>query len=154
MKLNQILYFFLVIILLAGCDDDLDFNEQLEVDKGIIEDYVADQGLVGEWTERGVFYTMDKEGTGTEYPTVTSSIEIIYEGTLMDGTVFDSSEGFPRTLIVYQLIQGWQEGILKYKKGSKGTMIIPSGLAYGIRGRGSIPGNAVLRFEIELLSFQ
>lgn len=150
-----IYYFFLSTILLtySGCDDLPTFDEQLAIDKAIIEEYVAEKGLVGQWTTNGVFYTMDKEGVGTTHPTVASSIEIIYEGKFLDGTTFDSSDGFPVNFNVYSLIRGWQEGILQYKKESKGTMIIPSGLAYGPNGTVGIPGDAVILFNIELLDF-
>ena len=52
------------------------------------------------------------------------------------------------------LIAGWQIGLQKYKKGTKGKLLIPSGYGYGPSGQGSIPGNAVLIFDIEMVSFK
>ncbi|MEZ4774671.1 MAG: FKBP-type peptidyl-prolyl cis-trans isomerase [Bacteroidia bacterium] len=153
MKFISYLFFSIVLLTYIGCDDLPTFEEQLTIDKAIIEDYIAENGLVGQWTTNGVFYTMEKEGVGTAHPTTSSSIEIIYEGKFLDGTTFDSSKGFPVNFNVYSLIRGWQEGILQYKKESKGTMIIPSGLAYGPNGTYGIPGDAVILFNIELLDF-
>ncbi|MDX2250418.1 MAG: FKBP-type peptidyl-prolyl cis-trans isomerase [Bacteroidia bacterium] len=146
-------FFTLLLLVFAGCDDIPTFDEQLAIDKQIIEDYIAEKGLVGQWTENSVFYVLEDEGIGTEYPTTSSSIDIIYSGTFLDGEEFDSSGGFPVTFNVYSLIRGWQEGIQEFKKESKGILIIPSGLAYGPNGTFGIPADAVIRFDIELLDF-
>lgn len=152
-KITFSLMALFVVAVFSGCDELPTFEEQLEIDKKIIEEYVAEQGLTGEYTENGVFYSIEKEGKGTEYPTTGSSIEIIYTGTFLDGEEFDSSDGFPVNFNVYNLIRGWQEGIQKFKKDSKGILVIPSGLAYGPNGTFGIPPDAVIRFDIELLDF-
>ena len=82
-----------------------------------------------------------------------------YHGTLMDGTVFDSSvqkgRPFKFQVGVGQVIRGWDEGIGQLKKGQKATLICPPDYAYGERGAGGvIPPNATLKFEVELLDFQ
>ncbi|MEZ4826731.1 MAG: FKBP-type peptidyl-prolyl cis-trans isomerase [Bacteroidia bacterium] len=153
MKLLYLSVLTFALLIFSGCDDIPTFDEQLAIDKQIIEDYAADQGLAGQWTENGVFYVIEKEGTGTTYPTTSSTLEIIYTGTFLDGEEFDSSQGFPVSFQVYSLIRGWQEGIQNFKKESKGILIIPSGLAYGPNGTFGIPGDAVIRFDIELLDF-
>ncbi len=81
-----------------------------------------------------------------------------YKGTLLDGTVFDSTEkqgGEPISFGLNQVIRGWTEGLQLMPTGSKYIFYIPSELAYGDQGAGGvIPGGATLIFEIELLSFE
>ncbi|MDX1907670.1 MAG: FKBP-type peptidyl-prolyl cis-trans isomerase [Bacteroidia bacterium] len=148
-------------LLLASCDETVTPQQQLEIDKEVIRTYAAEKGLSGTFTTSGLYYVIEKEGVGTERPTSTSLVEIIYTGSLLDsaGTVFDSSNGFPYTtngqlpqLNVF--IAGWVEGVQLFKRESKGILLIPSGLAYGTRGSGSIPPNTVLRFDIELIDFE
>ena len=81
-------------------------------------------------------------------------MEVVYTGKFLNGDVFDTSNGLSTEFAVFQVIQGWQEGLEYFKKGSEGTLIIPSRWAYGPRGRGSIPPDAVLLFEMELLNFR
>lgn len=81
-------------------------------------------------------------------------MEVHYTGTLLDGTVFDSSvaRGQPARFPVNGVIMGWQEGVMMMKVGGKATLIIPPELAYGDQGAPpSIPGGATLKFEVELL---
>lgn len=151
--------FFLPLLFMglffASCDDTVNFDKQQEIDKGIIEEYVAAQNLDGFFTENNIFVSMENEGTGTDSPEISSTVEIIYKGYLLDGTEFDSSKGFPVEFPLYTLIQGWQEGLATFKKGGKGVLVIPSQYAYKERGSsdGSIPPNTVIAFDIELLSF-
>ena len=84
------------------------------------------------------------------------TITIHYTGTLEDGTVFDTSVGGdPATFPLSGLIQGWQDGIPGMKEGGTRRLIIPPDLAYGEVGSPpSIPGNATITFEIELISIE
>ena len=121
--------------------------------KPIIEKYVADNGLKGKYTDSGIFYVIEKEGKGAN-PTVDNFVEVHYKGTLLDGNKFDSSydRNQPAQFPLRGVVPGWQQGIPLFKEGGKGTIIIPSSLAYGPMGRPPvIPQNAVLRFDIELL---
>ena len=152
-SLSSWVFALLVVMLGTGCDDAPNFDEQQSIDRMIIEEYIATNNLVGEFTDTGVFYSIDDPGVGTETPTVASTIQIIYTGTLLDGTVFDSSDGFPVSFPVFNLIRGWQIGLEFFKKESSGVMIIPSRLAYGTRGSFAIDPNTVIRFDIELLDF-
>jgi FKBP-type peptidyl-prolyl cis-trans isomerase len=81
-----------------------------------------------------------------------------YKGMLLDGTVFDSSEGrepFTFQLGQGQVIKGWDEGIALMQKGTKALLIIPSALAYGDRGAGDmIPPYSPLVFEVEMIDFK
>ncbi len=104
-------------------------------------------------TESGLQYIVLKEGTG-EKPTIDSRVKTHYKGTLLDGTVFDSSyeRGEPLEFAVKGVIKGWTEALLMMKTGAKWKIFIPSELAYGERGAGgSIPPHSALIFEIELL---
>ncbi len=106
-------------------------------------------------TEDGLYFVIDTPGTGAS-PNLSSTVIIHYTGTLVsDGTIFDSSydNGQPATLALGNTIQGWQKGIPFFKRGAKGFLVIPSALAYGTSGNGSIPPNAVLLFEIHLIDF-
>lgn len=128
-------------------------QDQNAVDKAIIEKYVADNGLKGKYTDSGIFYVIEKEGKGAN-PTVDNFVEVHYKGTLLDGNKFDSSydRNQPAQFPLRGVVPGWQQGIPLFKEGGKGTIIIPSSLAYGPMGRPPvIPQNAVLCFDIELL---
>jgi FKBP-type peptidyl-prolyl cis-trans isomerase FklB len=100
----------------------------------------------------GIQYLVLKEGTGKQ-PKATDEVKVHYHGTLIDGTVFDSSvnRGEPATFRLDQVIPGWTESVQKMKEGSKWRVFIPSDLAYGPRGPAPIGPNATLIFEIELL---
>jgi FKBP-type peptidyl-prolyl cis-trans isomerase len=106
-------------------------------------------------TESGLQYKIITAGTGSS-PAATDNVTVNYRGTLIDGTEFDSSykRGEPVSFSLNQVIKGWTEGIQLMKEGGKFTFFIPSELAYGERGTpgGPIGPNAVLIFEVELLS--
>ena len=100
----------------------------------------------------GLQYLIMKEGTG-EKPASTDKVKVHYHGTLIDGSVFDSSvnRGEPAEFGVTQVIQGWIEALQLMPVGSKWKLFIPSNLAYGPQGPPSIGPNQVLIFEVELL---
>jgi FKBP-type peptidyl-prolyl cis-trans isomerase FklB len=105
-------------------------------------------------TSSGLQYEIITNGTGAT-PNETDQVTVHYHGTLIDGTVFDSSvdRGQPATFPVNGVIPGWVEALQLMNVGSKYKLYIPSDLAYGERGAGgSIGPNATLIFEVELLS--
>jgi len=107
-------------------------------------------------TASGLQYKVIKEGTG-KLPKKTDKVSCNYEGTLIDGTVFDSSykRGQPAVFPVDGVIPGWTEALQMMKVGSKYQLFIPSKLAYADKGAGGVIGpNAVLVFTVELLSIQ
>lgn len=104
-------------------------------------------------TPSGLQYKVVKMGDGPK-PTANDKVKVHYHGTLLDGTVFDSSveRGEPITFPLNGVIRGWTEGVQLMPTGSKFIFYIPSDLAYGDRGAGQlIKGGATLIFEVELL---
>jgi len=105
-------------------------------------------------TSTGLQYEVLVAGTG-DFPKETDQVTVHYHGTLIDGTVFDSSveRGQPATFPVNGVIPGWVEALQLMNPGAKYKLFIPSNLAYGERGAGgSIGPNATLIFEVELIS--
>ena len=101
----------------------------------------------------GLQYKIIREGNGA-IPKATDKVKVHYKGTLIDGTVFDSSykRGAPAEFFVRGVIKGWTEALQRMKIGAKWQLYIPSELAYGERGTGSSIGpNATLLFDVELL---
>ena len=104
-------------------------------------------------TASGLQYEVVKEGTGRQ-PKASDTVRCHYEGTLIDGTVFDSSyrRGVPADFGLRQVISGWTEGVQLMKEGSIFKFFIPYNLAYGERGAGAdIPPYAALIFTVELI---
>jgi len=102
----------------------------------------------------GLQYEVITEGTGAK-PAATDKVTVHYHGTLIDGTVFDSSvdRGQPASFPVNGVIPGWVEALQLMPTGSKWKLFIPSDLAYGARGAGGDIGpNATLIFDVELIS--
>ena len=103
----------------------------------------------------GLQYKVLTAGTGPK-PTATDTVACNYRGTFVNGTEFDSSakSGGPATFPVNRVIKGWTEALQLMPTGSKWQLFIPSDLAYGEPGRGPIPPNSTLIFEVELVSIQ
>lgn len=101
----------------------------------------------------GLQYQILQEGEG-ERPGLDSQVRTHYHGTLIDGTVFDSSyeRGQPAEFPVTGVIAGWTEALQLMSVGSKWRLYVPSELAYGARAIGSIPAHSTLVFDVELLA--
>jgi len=133
-----------------------DPRTQDEKDQNVILNFLIDSLFDFQKTESGIYYQIDQLGEG-DYPNLESRITAHYQGTLLDGTIFDSSikKGAPMMFSLGGVIRGWQEALQMLKQGGKGTFIIPSRLAYGKIGYpGLIEPNTVLVFEIELIKFR
>jgi FKBP-type peptidyl-prolyl cis-trans isomerase len=123
---------------------------------------VGDAFLVENKTKPGVValpsglqYKVINEGTGDK-PKPEDLVEVHYTGTLIDGTVFDSSveRGESIKFPLNGVIPGWTEGVQLMSPGAKYMFYIPAALAYGDKGAGPIPGGSVLIFEVELISIE
>lgn len=103
-------------------------------------------------SESGMVYLETAAGSG-DSPVAEDTVKVHYRGTLVDGTEFDSSykREQPAEFPLGRVIKCWTEGLQKMKPGGKATLVCPSDIAYGDRGRPSIPPGATLVFEVELL---
>ncbi len=151
----------LLLVLLASCtlisckSAEEKAKEQAEIDDKLILDYAKENNLTLEAHSSGLYFMIEKEGTGTSHPNLNSKVTIHYRGTLLDGSEFDSSlGGDPRTFALRNLIEGWQIGIPLMVRNEKRKLIIPSRLGYGSRETDKIPSYSVLVFDIELQGFQ
>ncbi|OUS05870.1 peptidylprolyl isomerase [Gammaproteobacteria bacterium 42_54_T18] len=126
-------------------------SENLEKGAVYLEDNSKTIGV--KTTDSGLQYMVLQEGTGIEHPGATDRVKVHYHGTLIDGTVFDSSveRGEPISFGLNQVIKGWTEGLQLMVVGEKTRLFIPSELGYGNRAAGKIGPGSVLIFDVELL---
>ncbi len=105
-------------------------------------------------TTTGLQYQILSKSENTAKPLGSDRVTVHYHGTLLDGTVFDSSvnRGEPISFSLNQVIPGWTEGLQLMNEGDKFKFFIPSRLGYGNRSAGKIPPGALLIFEVELLN--
>jgi len=148
--MKQIMLFVFVAATLAmGCNKE----DQAEIDRNLILQYIADNNLTAEEDPSGLFYVIDVPG-GSEMPTINDEVTVTYRGELLDGTLFDKTpDGDNITFPLTGVIRGWQIGIPKFGRGGSGKLLIPSGLGYGTQSSGVIPSNSVLVFDINLIHF-
>tara|TARA_Y100001933_G_scaffold140041_1_gene138891 strand:- start:158 stop:835 length:678 start_codon:yes stop_codon:yes gene_type:complete len=127
-------------------------NQRLAIDSKIfLEQNKQKDGVIT--TKSGLQYLILSDGKGNN-PTLNDNVTVHYHGTLIDGTIFDSSvdRKQPATFPLNGVIPGWQEALQMMSVGSKWKIFIPSELAYGESGAGAIGPNSTLIFEVELLS--
>ncbi|WP_277054253.1 FKBP-type peptidyl-prolyl cis-trans isomerase [Pseudoalteromonas marina] len=107
-------------------------------------------------TASGLQYKVLHKGENNNTPSPTSMVNVHYHGTLIDGTVFDSSveRKSPISFGLHQVIKGWTEGLQLMSPGDKFQFYIPHQLAYGEKRLGSIPPASLLIFEVELLAIE
>ena len=123
----------------------------IEAGKRFLEENKKREGVVT--LPSGLQYEVITEGNVGRYAKATDQVQCHYEGTLIDGTLFDSSikRGQPATFGVNQVIPGWVEALQLMPEGAKWKLYIPSDLAYGAQGAGEmIPPHSTLVFEVEL----
>jgi len=131
---------------------------QLVIDDKILTDYFTQNHISATKTASGLYYTITSQGAGDNAHS-SQTVTVNYTGKTLDGKTFDSNidsnfhhvTPFTFTLGKHQVIEGWDEGIPMIKKGGKGTLYIPSPMAYGERSPApSIPANGILVFDVEV----
>ena len=125
--------------------------ENIEKGKAFLEENAKKEGVIT--LPSGLQYQVITEGNGKK-PSATDKVKCHYEGTLIDGTLFDSSikRGQPAVFGVNQVIKGWVEALQLMSEGSKWRLFIPSELGYGAQQAGEmIPPHSTLIFEVELI---
>ena len=158
--MKKIFLAFCLFAFVAGCKEEevvLSDAAQLEKDVAIIDKWLADNSITALTDPSGLRYIITTAGTGTK-PALTNSVVVKYSGKFLnDGVTPTKSVEFDgsTTAVTFKLstlIVGWKIGFQLLPKGSKATLYIPSGLAYGKNGAGSsIPPNANLFFDVELI---
>ena len=125
--------------------------ENIEKGKAFLAENAKKEGVIT--LPSGLQYEVITEGNGKQ-PSATDKVKCHYEGTLIDGTLFDSSikRGQPAVFGVNQVIRGWVEALQLMSEGSKWRLFIPSELGYGAQQAGEmIPPHSTLIFEVELI---
>jgi FKBP-type peptidyl-prolyl cis-trans isomerase len=142
--------------LLTACKKDY-----VKVDDKLIRNYLDDQKITNaQRQESGLYYVPLVSDPTQTSPRAGQTVSVLYTGRLLDGTVFDATSRrnnapFNFVLGRGQVIGGWDEGIALMHKGDKALLLIPSALGYGQAGSPpSIPANAVLQFEVELVGIK
>lgn len=126
-------------------------DKTIQSEESTIINYAATHGITATAHSSGIYYQIISPGSGPT-PTTSSAVKVKYIGKLMNDQIFDQTTTDPAGPFgLGGLIKGWQIGLPLIQEGGKIKIIIPSSLGYGCQGFGSVPGNSVLYFEIELV---
>lgn len=126
-------------------------KENIQLGQAFLDENSQAEGV--KTTPSGLQYKVLEAGSGTTHPSATDQVKVHYHGTLIDGTVFDSSvdRGESISFGLNQVIPGWTEGLQLMVEGEKTRFFIPSKLAYGKRAAGLIKPGSTLIFDVELI---
>jgi FKBP-type peptidyl-prolyl cis-trans isomerase len=150
-QMIRVLGFFALMLLMNGCIKDTSCTPKTVASEvATMQNFATTNGITTQTHPSGMLYQIVNPGNGAT-PNTVSRVSVRYTGKLMNGTIFESNTGTPVQFILGQVIPGWQLGLQLIQKGGTIRLIIPSSLAYGCNGAGSIPGDSVLYFEVELV---
>ena len=129
-------------------------NAYKEANEAFLEEKAKEDGIIA--LENGVLYKVLETGRGTKKPTPRSIVYVHYTGRLIDGTVFDTTEGqpLPALFMVGDLIKGWQIALTRMHEGDKWEVYIPAKWGYGATRTDNIPDHSTLVFQIELVKIE
>lgn len=154
--MKKLLFALLALTLFVSCSGsdkentapEKDYTAQNEQE---IKDYIAKNNLTAQRTDSGLYYIINKPGTGKQ-PNATSSVTVAYTGSYTSGKTFDQSGSAGVTFPLNGVIKGWTEGIPFFKEGGEGVLLVPSHLGYGSSDYRGIPGGSVLIFDVKLIT--
>ena len=149
-----IIAFVIISILMRSNANKASATKNIEMGQAFLTKNKSVEGVIE--TESGLQYQVLTSGNGDQHPSAASKVKVHYHGTLIDGTIFDSSvdRGTPISFGLNQVIPGWTEGVQLMVAGEKTRFFIPSKLGYGNSATGKIPPGSVLVFDVELLEIQ
>jgi FKBP-type peptidyl-prolyl cis-trans isomerase len=150
MKRNVLLAFLLAPLLFAACGKTSEpcVPATVASEKAAMVAYCTANNITYTEHASGILYEIMSPGLGAQ-PTLTNTVSTVYTGKMLNNSQFDASAN-PVSFLLNGVIKGWQIGIPLIKKGGRIKMVIPSSLAYGCNGSGSIPANSPLYFEVTL----
>lgn len=140
-----------LVLFFIACSSDNSEKDYTEANNAEIIEYLDSNDLEAQQSATGLHYVIKEVGSGAK-PSISSNVTVAYKGYFTNGSIFDQSSADGISFNLNQVIAGWTEGLTYFNEGGSGILLIPSRLAYGNAGRGSIPGGAVLVFDIELKS--
>ncbi len=144
-----------MLTMFFGCNDQEDIPFQDAIDDKLINEYFDANGITGAVkTESGLYYEIIDAG-GSNKPTLSDTLSILFVGRLLNGDIFDSTleDDEPSELLLANTVKGFQEGMQLIGKGGHIVLYMPSSLGFGSSSQGLIPPNAVIIFSINLLDF-
>ena len=157
---NLLILIALSCLALFACNKEkvLTYQEQLDLDIAKIDEYLNSKGIASEYqkTSTSLYYKITDQGNADGIkPGPFSTVTVRYKGYFLNGEVFDETTGTQvAQFTVDGVVRGFGEGLQLLNKKGKATIILPSGLAYGQYGSGSIDPNTPIIFDIELVDFK
>jgi FKBP-type peptidyl-prolyl cis-trans isomerase FkpA len=153
----------IVCLLFSAISSFAQQKSQADIDDALLQKYFKDNKITATKTASGLYYVISQKGEGANAKDG-QAVTVNYTGRTMDGKAFDSNTDpafghvAPFTFMLgrHQVISGWDEGIALLNKGAKGVLYIPSAMAYGpiSPDPSKIPANAIMIFDVELVSAQ
>jgi FKBP-type peptidyl-prolyl cis-trans isomerase FkpA len=152
-KISLLLVCAMMVVGLSQCKKENACSDRSPAEEEpTIQAYLTANSITGAVKHTsGMYYKIETPGAGTK-PTLSSKVFVKYVGKFTDNSIFDQQADASKTgWTLGTLVQGWQLGIPLIGKGGKMKLFIPSSLGYGCQAQGTIPGNSVLVFDLELI---